>query len=571
MPQRRPRPRFYAPRRVPQAFPPGYLRVRVAPLLPAILANAAVAALADTPAVPAPVRDAARARSEEQGSRLLEDSQRIFFDEPGLDTLLMRSIAAGSRRLTAMVRTYLRARVLLHLDPAGRAAATLPLVPTRGYDSLMTSLLAVGTALGNFRGGPVHARAFYDDGVRAPVGPHLPLPEGHPVPQVRRFEAPSSLGDMAADIDDLYWAMAHGQAVKITCVGEGAARRWLASVPGTDHMTPDSTANPADLETNIREVLNVPSAMRVGLVEALHDAMAAAGVPRAQWSSERVLICGHSQGGMVATALASADPDQVGVRVVGVLTLGTPSRRLRLRPDATMLAVAHDQDVVPSTDGTPQRAPDQRVTVGRRLVRPRQGPLYYAHASSTYTETVHQVERKVDVAPWGRAAETVEALRAFLPGPGERTRVSIYDIWQELIEPGRESRWDIYASIDRPDWEPVEYEEDWAPNPLIELPPMPGLTELPDLSVLQERAAHRVEEWGRGLADGVTDTVGELRAVLESARRRTTAAPGDEGGGADGTTADGTDGPGGPGPTDHEESLSDPPVDGDRQEGDDDA
>lgn len=525
------RPSFYPSRRVPQAFPPSYLHVRLAPLVPALAANAVLAGLSELGIMPPRMRQALRARVEEDGAEILERSQRVFFDDPGLDTLLIRSVSASARKLTTLGRAYLRARIALHADRDGRAATMLPLVPRRGYDSLMTSMLAVGTALGQFRGGKVHARAFYDSGVPAPEGPLLPLPEGHPTPAVRRFDAPDSLGDLAADIDDLYWVMAYGQAVKITRVGTDGDRRWLVSLPGTDHMMGPSTPNPADTETNIREVLNVPSAMRIGTLQALHAAMRADGVPRDRWSSEPVLICGHSQGGMVATALAAADPEAVGANVTAVLALGTPSRRLRIRPDVTMLAVAHDQDVVPSIDGTPQRVPDQRVTIGRRLVRPRRGPLYYAHSSATYTETVRQAERKASVAPWGRAAETVAKLRDFLPREGEPTRVLIFDIWQELLEPTTRDTWNTYVEIDRPDWEPVDYPEAWAPNPLVTLPDLSrvvpngaevvdrlrdewrsGLEDLPDLSVLQERATGRVEEVGRSLASAAED----LRSTVDS-------------------------------------------------------
>lgn len=532
---------FYAPRRVPQSFPPSYLRARIGPLVPGLIGNVLLTGITSAPGMPAEIRQAAKERSEEEGAHVLEVAQQIFFDEPGLDTLLVRSISRVSRKITNLGRAYLHTRIALHLDHSGRASQMLHLVPRRGYDSLMTMWLAVGTALGTFRGGEVHARAFHDSGVPAPQGPTLALPEGHPTPQVRRLDAPRSLGDMAADIDDLYWAMAWGQPVKITRVGQGEHRRWLVSLPGTDHMLGDTTPNPADIETNIREVLNVPSAMRVGLVKALHQAMRADGVPRERWALEPVLMCGHSQAGIVATALAAARPEDVGVNVRGVLALGSPSRRFVIRDDVTMVSVVHDQDVIPSTDGTPQRARDHRVIVGRRLVRPRQGALYYAHSSTTYTETVRQVERKTRVAPWGRVPEAIHALQAFLPGEAEPVRVWLHDIWQDVLEPTPRDRWDTYIALDRPDWEPADYEEDWAPAPLVSLPPV----ELPDLSEIQERATHVVEEWTQGVAsrtDELRSAVDEtLRRIVPGAVTRGAGGGMDEGGHAlvDGQTTEG--------------------------------
>ncbi len=52
-------------------------------------------------------------------------------------------------------------------------------------------------------------------------------------------------------------------------------------------------------------MLGLESAMGVGVVRALHAAMERDGVPADRWTREPVLICGHSQGGIVAAALAS--------------------------------------------------------------------------------------------------------------------------------------------------------------------------------------------------------------------------------------------------------------------------
>ncbi len=519
---------FYAPRRVPQSFPPSYLRRKLRPVLPGVVVNSLLTAAADLALLPPGLRDSAHAQAERLGARVVEDSQRIFFDEPGLDTLLVRSISATARRLTTVGRVYLRSVIALHLDREGRAAAALALMPRRGFDSLMMSALVIGTALGHFRGGEVHARAFYDSAIPEPRGPMLDVPEGHPRPQLRRYEAPTSLADLGADIDDMYWAMAFGQAVKITRVGEGEDRRWLVCLPGTDHWSLDSSPNPADLEANFREVLNVPSAMRIGMVRAVHDAMRQDGVTQERWAREPVLICGHSQGGLIATALAGADPHEAGINVTGVLTLGAPARRMKVREDVTMLAVAHDQDVVPSTDGTPEQVADHRVTIGRRLVRPRQGALYYAHSSATYTETVRQAERAATVAPWDRAGRVVNALREFLPREGEQVRVRVYDVWQDLLEPRKGNTWDTFQEIDRPDWEPVVFAEDWAPNRLVEVPDLsqvvpdlmravPDLQDtVPNLRELAEQSGRTLEQWRSGWERGVANIAGELRAALDS-------------------------------------------------------
>jgi len=88
----------------------------------------------------------------------------------------------------------------------------------------------------------------------------------------RALEPDGTLTYTFADIDELYWSRTIGPAVKITRVGEGKARRWLLSLVGTESMTWGSTNNPADVETNIRLMLGLESAMGVGVVSIILSA-----------------------------------------------------------------------------------------------------------------------------------------------------------------------------------------------------------------------------------------------------------------------------------------------------------
>ena len=147
------------------------------------------------------------------------------------------------------------------------------------------------------------------------------------------------------------------------------------------------------------------------------------------------MLAGHSQGGLIAVNLGSLSAQEIGIDVRAILAMGAPARRTRIRPDVVMVDIAHDQDVVPSTDGTPARAPDHRIMVGRKLIQPRLRALYYAHSSSTYTETVGHLERRSAITQWDRVGQAVRSLQAMLPQGDEPTRVRIYDVWQELDDP----------------------------------------------------------------------------------------------------------------------------------------
>lgn len=449
--------RYYPMRRVPQATPSGVLlrswRPLAGPFFRAML-RSTIASLVVTSDVE--VRTTLRERAREAGEEFSEASQRIYFDSPGLDSVTVRLLTRVGRDLAFIGARVLRMQVAAGLDGSGSAQRNLEALPRTGYDALMTLGIAAGESLGYFRGGRIHVQLWWDS---AEPGERQRLPQGHPDPISRRFAAPSSLRDLAADIDDLYWANAYGQAIKVTVVGEGEGRRWLVSLPGTDHERLASEPNAADIEANLREELNMPNGMRRGTIGTIRAAMAMEGIPEKDMVRERVLICGHSQGGMIAAGLASADPQDVGFTVEAILTMGSPTRRLRLRHDVVAVAVEHDQDIVPSLDGTPRRVADQRVVVGRNLNAPRRNPLFYAHSSSTYTTTVAQLERRTKVTSWGRESEVVGALQGYLPKEGERARVFHYYTWQEVRDKADDRSWnEIFRVEENGDWQPVRFE-----------------------------------------------------------------------------------------------------------------
>lgn len=492
---------MYAPRRVPQSYPPVYLRAKLLPVLPVLASCVALGFASTITALPPKWRENAKDRCTKLGTEASERSQRIFFDQPGLDTLTVRALARIAGATSTAIRGLMTLRIALDsgrlrtrtshtntgmpsVSRSNVSTATpqvrdfLPLIPTRPYDALMTAILTAATAIGAMRAGPVHAHLLRDS---AQDNPECPSRKDRPKAQLRRTEPPRTLSDMCADIDDMYWAMTAGTTLKITRVGEGEKRRWLISLPGTAHTDFTSDENPADMESNTREMIGLESTMRLGLVKAVHDAMTRDGIAADQLCSQPVLICGHSQGGIVAVALAAMTPQEAGLDVRAILATGTPGRRRKIRPEVVMVSVAHDQDVIPAMDGAPDRSPDHRVEVRRRLVRPKKSPLYYAHSSATYTETLRHVERKVRVMPWGKVADAVSALEQYLPKAHESTRVMFYEIWQEVLDTPQKDTADVFADLkNAADFTPVEYESAWAPAPFLDVatPFRTGLTRI---------------------------------------------------------------------------------------------
>lgn len=422
---------YYARRRVPHSFTSFYLRAKVIPLAPKLLSALAVGAASSMGFLPTDIRTRLRTQSDRLGEAVSEQSQSIFFREPGLDVLFVRILATIAGTAGAVVHAAAALDAILGWDRTGKLQRLAKVTPRDGFEALLAGMLIAGTSLGQMTGGAPHADKYFDSDLEPDT---IDYP-GRPQSQVHRRWAPRTLQDMAADIDDLYWARTYGQSIKITRVGQGDQRRWLISIPGTNHFDAKSTPNPADMETNIRETLGLPSSMRLGIIQALHQAMSEDGLEPSQYATEPVLIAGHSQGGLIAVNLGSACPEDIGVNVNGILGLGSPGRRARLRSDVVMVDLAHDQDVIPATDGTAAHPRDHRVMVGQSLAEPRIQPLYYAHSSSTYTQTVGRLERRCAVTRWDRVGQAIHTLHDMLPHDDEPTRVRIYDIWQEIDDP----------------------------------------------------------------------------------------------------------------------------------------
>ena len=461
--------------RVPSLTEIGTQLQKMAPLLPIgarVLSSVVQGSIAVLP-LPASFSAFARHRADQQWSTSMQDLQEFFFDNPWMSPLPVHVISRVAWAGNWTVRHVLGLMNDIKLGDPHQHSIILEALQNTGYRSFMATYLRVGVAMGYFRGGPVHVRLVRDGKRLLPVHPVAPFlstdqwddayeaglwpdmnnpdhPLGrkatarnpelirgrtrNPLPTVfgmRRFNAPHTLADTIADLDDLYWSSPGGMVMKIVAIGTYPHFRWVVIVPGTDHMALVTMANPADTESNIREMLGMRSAARAGVERALSAAMDQMQVPDGLRPHQEVLIVGHSQGGVTAHALA-ADPRHR-ARVTHVLTVGSPSRAIRIPSGVRSVSVEHVQDCIPWMDGVTDDRIDNRVIIRRELDKPRDNPLYYAHSAGTYLDTVSLVEDDLDGQP-DRVAKEVRALQSVLPLPGEETRVLFYEIAQEVLE-----------------------------------------------------------------------------------------------------------------------------------------
>ncbi len=159
------RSRHYAPRRVPQGYAPAYARAKLVPLVPALIATVAVGIAGEATRLPESLREQARKQAQFLGGDISQRSQRIFFDEPGLDTLFVRGLARTAKLGARIGRTYLQAQSLLNKtrqrietfrnradhnkgnqlnSRTARIEVMLERMPRRGFEALMTGMLTMG-------------------------------------------------------------------------------------------------------------------------------------------------------------------------------------------------------------------------------------------------------------------------------------------------------------------------------------------------------------------------------------------------------------------------------------------
>lgn len=173
----------------------------------------------------------------------------------------------------------------------------------------------------------------------------------------------------------------------------GGASAWVVVVPGTQDWHPRPGTNPFDLTTDVRAMVGDPTTAAAGVVLALDRARSQSA--RAG-DDDPVLLVGHSQGGILAAALASDTGFVARHRVTHLVTTGAPIGAFPVPTDVQVLSVEHATDPVPVLDLTPNPARPSWVTLRTQG----SGPAFdlSAHDLHGYVGTLSAAEG----APVGR-------------------------------------------------------------------------------------------------------------------------------------------------------------------------
>jgi pimeloyl-ACP methyl ester carboxylesterase len=220
------------------------------------------------------------------------------------------------------------------------------------------ALVALMPGPQRFDPSPVREAARLADAVLR-LGPDRPLTVV-PAIETSHPSAPRDLGDVVDRLAALYPEV--GGAPGTIRVEEldhlDGTRTWVVEIPGTQDTGFRGT-NPMDMATNLRLMAGLPNEGTALVTKALEQAGVGADEP--------ILMVGHSQGGMVAMALAGSSTFASRYRVAAVATLGSPVATVSVPRSTQVLNLEHAEDFIPTTDGAPSPDEPNRTTVRRDL------------------------------------------------------------------------------------------------------------------------------------------------------------------------------------------------------------
>jgi pimeloyl-ACP methyl ester carboxylesterase len=200
----------------------------------------------------------------------------------------------------------------------------------------------------------------------------------------------------AADLVAAGEGLGGGRVRVVEVVRGDGGSAWVLVVPGTQEWSPRAGANPFDLTSDVRAVTGGATVAAAGVAAALDAVRSRAG--SRSTPGDPVVLVGHSQGGILAAALASDPGFRSRHRVSHVVTSGSPVGLFPVPPTTRVLSVEHGDDPVPRLDLGPNPDRTSWVTVRTRGGGP---PVDLgSHALEGYVATL----RVAEGAPRGTVA-----------------------------------------------------------------------------------------------------------------------------------------------------------------------
>lgn len=161
-------------------------------------------------------------------------------------------------------------------------------------------------------------------------------------------------------------------------------RVLIVYLPGTANWNPVGKGSAFDLQSNLELIGDQDNSNSVRAARAAIEEYGAK-------PTDKLILVGYSQGGLIAAELAES-----GNNVSGVVTIGSPVSNTRFDSDLPVVSLEHSNDVVPAFSGSTNPITENWSTASRHLnLEPGQN-VSEAHAIGNYVETAKMADDSTD-------------------------------------------------------------------------------------------------------------------------------------------------------------------------------
>ncbi len=188
------------------------------------------------------------------------------------------------------------------------------------------------------------------------------------------LEAPQSYGDVLSRIPQ------GDDQIRIDCIDTGGEPIYVVYISGTRDFSLLARTQPWDMTSNVAAITGAePSASE----RAVREAMAQAGIAE----GARVMLVGHSQGGLIASRIAQSRDFEV----TDLVLAGSPTRGFEIDPKVRVTQIEHTNDPIPMLSGV--AVATSALTVRTFSANSAGSGLMSAHDVKAYAETAREMDR----------------------------------------------------------------------------------------------------------------------------------------------------------------------------------
>jgi pimeloyl-ACP methyl ester carboxylesterase len=163
-----------------------------------------------------------------------------------------------------------------------------------------------------------------------------------------------------------------------------SGRVLMVYLPGTGNWSPVGGKSAFDLRSDVELI---GDSQNTNSSRAANAALSTYGAK----SSDRLILVGYSQGGMVAAQMAEENSN-----VVGLITIGAPISDAKFSPELPVLSIEHSNDVVPALAGDTNPLTENWATATRHWEIEPGETVLQAHDIRSYAETARLVDGSSD-------------------------------------------------------------------------------------------------------------------------------------------------------------------------------